>query len=78
VIGTIIEELVLNGIKKDIEIANSHLEYHVNNEGKILSLDENCEYCKIHLNEDKLLNKTTWPSFNSIQFLLYQQESIVL
>jgi hypothetical protein len=59
VIGTIIEELVLNGIKKDIEIANSHLEYHVNNEGKILSLDENCEYCKIHLNEDKLLNKTT-------------------
>jgi hypothetical protein len=52
-----IKEAAKQHIKRDINQAKTHLEYHVNTKGQVLDLDENCEYCNIHFEEQKILNK---------------------
>jgi hypothetical protein len=52
-----IKEVVKEQIKRDIDEAKTHLKYHVNTKGQILDLDEDCEYCQIHLEEQKILKK---------------------
>jgi predicted transcriptional regulator len=49
-IGNVSEKTV-SSIKKDIEKARSHLNHHVTSEGRVLSVDKKCEYCKIYLQE---------------------------
>jgi hypothetical protein len=43
--------IVVKGIEKDIDVAKTHLNSHVTTEEEILTLDKNCEYCQIYLNE---------------------------
>ena len=52
-----IKEAAKQQIKRDINQAKTHLENHVNMKGQVLDLDENCEYCNIHFEEQKILNK---------------------
>ena len=52
-----IKEAAKQQIKRDINQAKTHLENHVNMKGQVLDLDENCEYCHIHFEEQKILNK---------------------
>jgi len=52
-----LKEAAKQHIKRDIDQAKTHLEYHVNTKGKVLDLDENCEYGHIHFEEQKILNK---------------------
>ena len=52
-----IKETAKQHIKRDINQAKSHLENHVNTKGQVFDLDENCEYCHIHFEEQKILNK---------------------
>ena len=52
-----IKEAAKQHIKRDINQAKTHLEYHVNTKGQVLDLDENCEYCHIHFEEQKILKK---------------------
>jgi hypothetical protein len=52
-----IEYVVSSSIEKDMELANIHLKRHVTKQGQILNLDSSCEYCQIHFEEEKILNK---------------------
>ena len=52
-----IKESAKQQIKRDIDQAKTHLENHVNTKGQVLDLDENCEYCNIHFEEQKILHK---------------------
>jgi hypothetical protein len=52
-----IKEAAKQQIKRDIDQAKTHLENHVNTKGQVLDLDKNCEYCHIHFEEQKILNK---------------------
>jgi hypothetical protein len=52
-----INEAVKQQIKRDVDQAKTHLENHVNTKGQILDLDDDCEYCQIHFEEQKILKK---------------------
>jgi hypothetical protein len=52
-----LKEAAKQQIKRDIDQAKTHLENHVNTKGQVLDLDENCEYCHIHFEEQKILKK---------------------
>ena len=52
-----LKEAAKQQIKRDINQAKTHLENHVNTKGQVLDLDENCEYCNIHFEEQKILHK---------------------
>ena len=43
--------VVAKSIEKDIDVARTHLNSHVTTEEEILTLDKNCEYCQIYLEE---------------------------
>ena len=43
--------IVAESIKKDIDMARTHLNSHVTTKEEILALDKNCEYCQIYLKE---------------------------
>ncbi|MGB7634968.1 MAG: hypothetical protein WBL68_14695 [Nitrososphaeraceae archaeon] len=38
-------------IMKDIHSASFHLEHHVKEDGTIVQLDPNCEYCQVYIEE---------------------------
>lgn len=46
-----VSEKTISSIKKNIESAKSHLNYHVTEEGRIISLDKKCEYCQVYMQE---------------------------
>lgn len=46
-----VSEKTISSIKKNIESARSHLNYHVTEEGRIVSLDKKCEYCHVYMQE---------------------------
>ena len=46
-IATNLERIVIY-IQNNVHRARAHLKEHVTIEGKIISLDMQCEYCKIH------------------------------
>ena len=46
-----VSEKTISSIKKNIESARSHLNYHVTEEGRIISLDKKCEYCQVYMQE---------------------------
>ena len=52
-----INEAVKHKIKKEVDQAKIHLKYHVNTKGHILTLHEDCEYCQIHFEEQRILKK---------------------
>ena len=52
-----IKEAAKQQTKTDIDQAKTHLENHVNTKGHVLDLDDNCEYCHIHFEEQKILKK---------------------
>jgi hypothetical protein len=52
-----LKEAAKQEIKREINQAKTHLENHVNTKGQVLGLDENCEYCHIHFEEQKILKK---------------------
>jgi hypothetical protein len=50
-----INEAVKHQIKREVDQAKIHLKYHVNTKGQILTLHEDCEYCQIHFEEQRIL-----------------------
>lgn len=42
-------------IMQDIHSATFHLEYHVTEDGTIVELDPNCEYCQVYIEEQRIL-----------------------
>lgn len=46
-VGTNLERIVIH-IQNSISSARTHLNEHVTIEGEIISLDKQCEYCKIY------------------------------
>jgi biotin synthase-like enzyme len=50
-----INEAVKHQIKKKVDQAKVHLNGHVNSKGKVLDLHEDCEYCQIHFEEQRIL-----------------------
>jgi hypothetical protein len=48
-------EAVKHQIKRDVDQAKMHLKYHVNNKGQILELQQDCEYCQIYFEEQRIL-----------------------
>jgi hypothetical protein len=42
-------------IMQDIRSASFHLADHVAKDGDILTLDANCEYCQVYINERRIL-----------------------
>lgn len=46
-VGSNLERIIFH-IQDSINIARIHLKEHVTTEGKIISLDEQCEYCVIY------------------------------
>jgi hypothetical protein len=54
-----VEQVISKTIKKDIELANSHMKNHITIQGEILSLDADCEYCKIYFEEQRILKRKT-------------------
>jgi hypothetical protein len=55
-----INEAVKHQIKKEVDQARIHLKGHVNTEGQVLQLYEDCEYCQIHFEEQRILKKVTF------------------
>ena len=55
-----IKEAAKQQIKRDIDQAKTHLENYVNTKGQVLDLLENCEYCHIHFEEQKILKKNVF------------------
>jgi hypothetical protein len=43
-------------IMQDIRSASFHLADHVTEDGNILKLDVNCEYCQVYINERRILS----------------------
>ena len=52
-----INEAVKHQIKKEVDQAKIHLIDHVNTKGDILPLHEDCAYCQIHFEEQRILKK---------------------
>ena len=52
-----INEAVKHQIKREVDQAKIHLKDHVNTKGHILTLHEDCEYCQIHFEEQRILKK---------------------
>jgi hypothetical protein len=52
-----INEAIKHQIKKEVDKAKIHLKDHVNTKGQILKLHEDCEYCQIHFEEQRILKK---------------------
>jgi hypothetical protein len=50
-----INETVKHQIKRGVDQAKIHLKDHVNTKGQILALHEDCEYCQIHFEEQRIL-----------------------
>ena len=48
-----VSEKTISSIKKNIESARSHLNCHVTEEGRIISLDKKCEYCQVYMQESE-------------------------
>lgn len=42
-------------IMQDIHSASFHLEHHVTEDGTIVQLDSNCEYCQVYIKEQRIL-----------------------
>jgi hypothetical protein len=42
-------------IMQDIHSASFHLEHHVTEDGSIVQLDSDCEYCQVYFEEQRLL-----------------------
>jgi len=51
----LISEAVKHQIKKEVDQAKIHLNSHVNSKGKVLELHEDCEFCQIHFEEQRIL-----------------------
>jgi hypothetical protein len=54
-----IDDVVSKTIKKDIEPAYNHTKNHITDQGEILKLDADCEYCKIYFEEQRILETKT-------------------
>ena len=52
-----ISEAVKHQIKREVDQAKIHLKDHVNTKGHILTLREDCEYCQIYIEEQRILKK---------------------
>jgi hypothetical protein len=52
-----IDCVVSNTIKRDIELAYNHTKNHITDQGEILKLDADCEYCKVYFEEQRILNE---------------------
>jgi hypothetical protein len=50
-----INEAVKHQIKRDVDQAKMHLKGHVNIKGQILELQQDCEYCQIYFEEQRIL-----------------------
>lgn len=46
-VGTNLERIIIH-IQNSVNSARTHLNEHVTIEGEIISLDKQCEYCKIY------------------------------
>ena len=42
-------------IMQDIHSASYHLEHHVTQDGNVVELDLNCEYCQVYIEEQRIL-----------------------
>ena len=42
-------------IMKDIHSASFHLAHHVTEDGTIIELGSNCEYCQVYIEEQRIL-----------------------
>jgi biotin synthase-like enzyme len=51
-----INEAVKHQIKNEVDQAKIHLNGHVNSKGKVLELHEDCEFCQIHFEEQRILH----------------------
>jgi hypothetical protein len=51
-----INEAVKHQIKREVDQAKIHLNGHVDSKGKVLELHENCEFCQIHFEEQRILH----------------------
>jgi hypothetical protein len=51
------EDIISRSIKRDIDTAYNHMKRHTTSQGEILEIDRDCEYCRIHFEEKKILNK---------------------
>jgi hypothetical protein len=52
----LINEAVKYQIKREVDQAKIHLNGHVNSKGKVLELHEDCEFCQIHFEEQRILH----------------------
>jgi biotin synthase-like enzyme len=52
-----INEAVKHQIKRYVDQPKIHLKDHVNIQGQILQLSQDCEYCQIHFEEQRILKK---------------------
>jgi hypothetical protein len=50
-----INEAVKCQIKREVDQAKIHLNKHVNSKGKVLELHDDCEFCEIHFEEQRIL-----------------------
>jgi hypothetical protein len=51
-----INEAVKHQIKREVNQAKIHLNNHVNSNGKVLELHDDCEFCQIHFEEQRILH----------------------
>jgi hypothetical protein len=51
-----INEAVKYQIKREVDQAKIHLNNHVNSKGKVLELHDDCEFCQIHFEEQRLFH----------------------
>lgn len=42
-------------IMQDIQPASFHLQHHVTEDGTIIELEPNCEYCQVYIEEQRIL-----------------------
>jgi hypothetical protein len=54
-----VEEKLTTIVESDVKLAASHLKNHVTENGTMINLEKNCEYCQIYLNEEKILTTTS-------------------
>ena len=50
-----VEDKMAYIIMQDIHSASFHLVQHVTEDGTIIQLDSNCEYCQVYIEEQKIL-----------------------
>jgi hypothetical protein len=58
-LGHLEYEVVSKAFIKDIEQASNHTRNHITDQGEILKLDPDCEYCKIYFEEHRILKTKT-------------------